>query len=120
MASGKQPKRFDRSQFLRELKEEFPDLRSSLNREHGLLHLEVHAFHRFAQAAIDGGDVKTVTRCFKLAERFLLYGNGNITNAIGVSFVEHLEFANDREWAWKLLPLPLKEAYEALCGKQAI
>lgn len=113
-------RRLDRSLFLRELKKAFPELRSAVNQEYGLLHLEIHAFRDFAQAAIDRGDEGTTVRAYMLAERFFVLGNNKMVNAIAVSFIEHLEFTKGRSWAWQLLPAVLKPVYEQLCGRQPI
>jgi len=53
-------KKLDRSLFLTELKTAFPQLRSDLNQEHGLLHLETDVFTRFVQTLIDTGDKDTL------------------------------------------------------------
>jgi hypothetical protein len=113
--------RLHRSEFLRELKQTFPELRADLNREYGLLHFEVAAFCRHTQAAIDSGDRVAVSLAFKLAERYLLLGNARMQNAIVVSYVEDLDFKDSktaRSWAWEQLPLSLKAEYEKFHGKQ--
>ena len=99
-----------RSVFLKELKDAFPDLRSEINAQHGLLHLEVSVFTGFAQRAITLGDAKDVALCFNLAEKHYRNGNDQLRNAIGVSFVEHLNLAN-AQWAWDLLGPVLKKVY---------
>jgi hypothetical protein len=45
-----------RSDFLKEAKGLFPELRDPLNREYGLLHLEMHAFCDFVRQRTDSGD----------------------------------------------------------------
>ncbi|MGY8637335.1 hypothetical protein RAD15_33195 [Bradyrhizobium sp. 14AA] len=99
-----------RSVFLKELKDTFPDLRSEINAQHGLLHLEVGVFAGFVQRAIALGNAKDVALCFKLAEKYHREGNDQLRNAIGVSFVEHLNLGNAK-WAWELLGPILKKEY---------
>jgi hypothetical protein len=113
--------RLHRSEFLRELKQAFPELAADVNQEGGLLHLEVAVFRRHTQAAIDAGDGAAVSRAFALAERYLLLGNAKMRNAIAVSYVEDLNFEDGksaRRWAWGQLPESLKAEYEAFHGKQ--
>src|SRR5579885_887515 len=100
----------DRSAFLREVKEAFPQLRASLNAEHGLLHLEMHAFANFAQDAIYTGDADAVRICFMIAARYHADGNGAMQNAVVVSFLEHLDLRN-APWAWNLLGSRLGSEY---------
>ena len=99
-----------RSIFLKELKAAFPGLKAEINAQHGLLHLEMHVFADFAQGAIAAGNTKDVALCFNLAEKYCTVGNDDLQNAIGVSFVEHLDMRNDR-WAWELLGPALKREY---------
>jgi hypothetical protein len=99
-----------RSIFLKELKDTFPDLTTEINAQHGLLHLEMGVFANFVQRAITLGNTKDVASCFKLAEKYYRDGNDHLNNAIGVSFVEHLDLRNAR-WAWELLGPVLKTEY---------
>jgi hypothetical protein len=100
----------DRSTFLRELKEAFPQLKVAINAEHGLLHLEMHAFANFAQEAISIGNADDVRRCFMIAARYHGDGNNSMKNAVVVSFLEHLDLRN-APWAWKLLGDRLQRSY---------
>ena len=111
-----------RSEFLVELKREFPDVREDVNQEHGLLHLEVAAFARRTQRAIDEQDREAVSRAFKLAAKCLTDGDSKLQNAIGVSYLEHLEFRDQkvaRSWAYEQMPQSLRGAYRALRGAGA-
>ncbi len=113
-------KRLHRSAFLREVKEAFPELRTPINQEYGLLNLEVHVFRDFTQAAIDREDRTTARKCLLLAERFFALGNSNLRTALAVSFVEDLDLSGHRLWAWECLSSELKEAYVSLCGKPPV
>jgi hypothetical protein len=99
-----------RSIFLKELKEAFPQLRDAINAQYGLLHLEVHAFTDFVQHAIADGDKETVRLSFMIAERYYNGSNADMSNAICVSFVEHLDLQK-APWAWDLLGPSLKQEY---------
>lgn len=108
-----------RSDFLKALKEDFPNLTEVVNRQKGLLHFEVGEFRKFTQDAIRSGDTERTTKCFSLAERAYLNGNEALKNAIDVSFVEELEFNRDDEsgkHAWEILPPTLKKLYTAFHG----
>ena len=98
----------DAAEFMRELREEFPPLRKDLDQEGwaGFLYLETGSFARYAQHAIDEHDTALVRRCFDFADRAARDGDDQVQNAIGVSFLEHLNLQDGkvpREWAWELL-----------------
>ena len=99
-----------RSIFLKELKETFPQLRARINAQYGLLHLEIHVFADFVQHAIAVGDRETVRFSLMMAERYYRGGSVQLSNAIFVSFLEHLDLREAR-WAWDLLGPSLKQAY---------
>jgi len=110
------PKRH-RSEFLKELKALFPQLTHELNQEYGLLHLEVHTFTRFVQSLIDAGEKEELVKAFQLVEKYMREGNAALANALGVSFLEHLNFTDGkvpRQWAEALLPPYLKAQYDDL------
>jgi hypothetical protein len=102
--------RLHRSIFLKEVNDAFPGLRDEINSQHGLLHLEVHVFADFVRRAITLESAKDVALCFKLAEKYYRDGDDRMKNAIGVSFVEHLDLHN-APWAWELLGPILKREY---------
>ena|SRR5215813_3520522 len=99
-----------RSIFLKELKEAFPQLREAINAQHGLLYLEVHVFADFVQHAIADDDKETARLSLMIAERYCNDGNADMSNAICVSFVEHLDLQK-APWAWDLLGTSLKQEY---------
>ncbi len=99
-----------RSEFLRELKKTFPELREDINAQEGLIHLEMNVFHKFAQDAIDENNLELLNQIFFLADKFYRNGNSKLKNAIDVSFVEGLKFKN-RKAAWKIMPETLKKLY---------
>jgi hypothetical protein len=104
----------DRSQLVRDLKAAFPQITSELNAERERLHFEVEVFRRLAQRAIFDGDRDLAAKCFSLAAAYLTEGNSEVRDAIGVFFVEPIEFGsppNEPRWAWDALPDVLKNAY---------
>ena len=50
------------------------------------------------------------TRIERLAEKYFRDGNDHLQNAIGVSFLEHLNLQN-AQWAWELLGPILQREY---------
>ena len=104
-----------RSQLISELKAAFPDLTDNINAEFGQLTFEVEAFRKLAQEKINAGDADATRRCFEIANRFYMGGNCTMREVIDTCFVEDLDFANTpkrrRDWAWKLMPRDLQEAY---------
>lgn len=98
----------DAAEFMRRLREEFPDLREDLDQEDwtGLLYLEARAFARHAQQGIDEHDEVLVRRFFEFADCAARHGDDQVQNAIGVAFLEHLNLQDGkvpRAWAWELL-----------------
>ena len=99
------------------LRDAFPGLVAELDEEDGLLHLETACFARLCQRAIDTGDRVLVRRCFRLARVAAMEGDAGVQNAIGVSFIEHLNFRDgkvQRRWAYDLLPPRLQADAVAL------
>lgn len=109
----------DADQLLTELRRELPDLAVELDDEalRGLVYLQVGAFARYTQRLIDAGDRHQAIRCFALADRAAQHGDDQVQNAIGVGFLEHLNFRDGkvrRGWAFALLPSSLRAAAATL------
>jgi len=110
-------KRLHRTEFIADLKEAFPELQEKINREAGLLHLEMSAFTRFVQNRINAGDKDALGRALKLADHYVRYGNKKLVNAIMVSFLEHLNFEDGkvpRQWAWDFMTPALRARYHEI------
>ena len=78
----------------------------------GLLHVETRCFARYTQSAIDSADRVRVASCFEFARTAWLHGDGEVQNALGVSYIEHLNFVDGkafRSWAFDQLPEVLRE-----------
>jgi hypothetical protein len=58
-----------RSEFLKLLKDAFPELVGSLNQQQGLLHFEMGQFRKFTQVAIAANDHSRLQRCFAIAAK---------------------------------------------------
>ncbi len=106
-----------RSVFLKDVKEAFPELRTELNSQYGLLHCEMHTFHDYVQSLIAKEDKTKLIKAFMLLEHHFKNGNDKLVNAIGVSFLEHLDLGiakGEPSWAYQYLPNSLREPYEQL------
>lgn len=109
----------DEEQLLDALRREFPELAEELDDEliRGLFYLQVGAFTRYVQRLIDTGAKAEVLHCFAVAERGNRDGNDRVQNAVGVAFLEHLNFQDgkvSRAWAFALLPPSLRGAAASL------
>ncbi|MCP4975687.1 MAG: hypothetical protein GY931_05955 [Maribacter sp.] len=116
--------KLERSQFLKEVKELFPELISKINLEGGLSTFEMDAFCAFTQKNINAGEKETVIMCFQIVEKYYKESNSKFKDVISTCFVECLDFKNTkkniREWAWELFPQLLKEDYINFHGKSGI
>lgn len=83
------PRPLDRDAFIDAIWSQFPEVAATWNDiDDGLLHLEVAAFRRCVEIAMDSGRLWDVERyCRFIADSFENAGYA-LDNAIGVSFVE--------------------------------
>jgi hypothetical protein len=116
--------KLERSQFLKEVKEQFPELGPRLNAEEGLSTFEMDVFCEFTQRNINEGEREVVIKCFKIAEKYYRESNQSFKNVVAISFVENLLFKNTkknlREWAWEIFPEILKAEYTKFHGVKSI
>ncbi len=112
----------DRSKLLKEVKEAFPKIEATINVQQGLLHFEVGVLYMHTQKLIKNGEREKITKSFKIAHKFYRNGDKKVNNAIGVSYVEDLEFTNTektcRDWAWHIFPASLKKEHIEFHGKE--
>ena len=110
----KNSNRLAQAKFVRLVLAEFPQLRKEFAEAEGLLHLEMGAFSRFAQNAIDRNDLDTLKRCYALLAGIMTTAPSDLENAIYVSFMEHLSFESSPygSEARRLLPPVLKKALD--------
>ncbi len=108
----------DANEFMASLRQAFPELVDELDEVwRGLLHLEMGCLARNTQRAIDSHAATEVDRCFEFARSAWLEGDNDVTNALGVSYIEHLNFDDGkvaRTWAFARLAAPLQAAARSL------
>ncbi|WP_395343754.1 hypothetical protein PN836_004085 [Ningiella sp. W23] len=106
-------KKAHRSQFIKEVKEKYPELRVHISQEQGLLSLELAVFGKFIQQKIDNLEKDIVTDAFQILNKFYINGNLALKHAIRDLVCEDLIFSDtqvaERRWAFILLPEALKE-----------
>jgi hypothetical protein len=102
-----------REEFIRALESDFPDVAADIDPdvEGGLLHLEMAALARSAQAAIDSGNKADVRRHFAFADDLFRRAGPELKNALYVSYLEHLNFRGHRAYAEALLPPALHSGW---------
>jgi hypothetical protein len=109
----------DRHQLVETVVQHFPAIEADIRDETwaGLLHLEVSSFARYTQQQIDSGNREELKRCFELARRFLLEGDDDVKNAMGVSYLEHLNLRDQRKprsWALDEMPEIVRQWYRSI------
>ena len=97
---------FGRDDFVDAVARTFPSVAADIDPEveGGLLHLEMAALTRAAQAAIDSESRAEVMRHFRFADELFRRAGPDLKNAFYVSYLEHLNFGGHRAFAEKLLP----------------
>ena len=103
-----------RSEFIKAVKEQFPELRDPINQQEGLLCFELREFRLFTERAIRDGDTQKLAACYRLVETAYLTGNRKFKDAIDVCFIEDMDYNTHGEiykWAWDMLPEVLKALY---------
>ena len=84
-----QPQRLNRASFIRAISSQFPEVAAIIDDiDSGLLHLEVAAFRRCVEHAMDVGRLWDVERYCQFIADSLADADDSLENAIGVSFVE--------------------------------
>lgn len=110
----------DSNSLMAALRQQFPELLDEFDDEcmKGLLHLEVAVLSRVAQDAISNHDKARVQQCFNFADEAFRGGDADVRNAVAVSFLEHLSFADtkkrERSWAFPLLSRALQREFKSL------
>jgi hypothetical protein len=107
---------YTHEQAIRLIEKAFPTLAEDLHDEviEGLLHLQIGEFSRLAQAAVDDGNKENWALITATFMDLWLNSDATVTNALNVSFLEHLNF-NDgkvlRSWAFDAMPPPMRRAW---------
>jgi hypothetical protein len=106
-----------RSEFLEELKTNFPEITQEINKQDGLLGFEIDCFRLFTQMLIDSGDRERLLKAYKIAEWAYKNGDDKLRALIDTNFLEDMNFKDSKKhqrmWARQLLPPSLAEPYEA-------
>src|SRR5262245_1062210 len=85
--------KIDHQQFIALLKAKFPEVIAAIDKYgDGLLHLEIAAFARSTQHAIDNQDKSTVRAHFQFIDEVFRDAAPDVENAVNVSYLEHLRF----------------------------
>ena len=108
----------DEPELRRLLLDHFPELANEIEDDSGLVHLEMSALERLANRSIKSGDISTLKRTYEFVgnmARHLSEVHPDVVNAIHVSFLEGLHFANKNhgEKAKALLPAVLLKMWNA-------
>jgi len=83
------PKQLNRESFISAIIAQFPEVAATFDEiDNGLLHLEVAAFRRCVEDAIDNGRLWDVERYTRFIADSLTNADDALNNAIGVSFIE--------------------------------
>jgi hypothetical protein len=110
-----QPVPYAHADFTRMLLTEFPELRSELEEEGGLLHLEMAVFSRHTQSAIDHADWPTLKRCVHVAHELWQRPDPALLNALNVSYFEHLDFDSPNgQAAWSCFTHELQTGWREM------
>jgi hypothetical protein len=102
----------DHARFIALLNDQFPDVAAGIDScAAGLLHLEMGAFCRATQAAIDAADRPTVERHFRFIDEVFRHATADVKNAVAVSHLEGLRLDGTMR---KLLPPRLEQELREL------
>ena len=108
----------DHTRFVTLLTERFPEVVATIDTcSQGLLHLEMAAFARVTQVAIDRQDRETVQRHFQFIDEVSRQAASEVENAISVSYREYLRFDGRKAEitkAWELLTPRLLQSLAGL------
>ncbi|BFM18400.1 hypothetical protein R50073_45830 [Maricurvus nonylphenolicus] len=105
-------KKAHRSEFLKAVKDRFPEIRSEINKEDGLLTFEVAVFIKFIQRKVDESEKAVVIDAFNILNEYYIKGNESLNQIIRNAVCEDLDLSDtsvtERHWAFEMLPEPLK------------
>lgn len=101
-----------RSEFLKEVKHNFPETTENINKEEGLLSFEIDVFIKFVQSQIDLNVISKTELAFKILDQYYRNGNRALHELIRNAVCEDFNFSDTedskRQWAYVLLPESLK------------
>jgi len=103
--------------FIESFKEAFPSLERRRYEAYDSAYIRCIDLAEAANRAIQEGDFEFLARCFEFMDRMILEGDADVSNAVSVSFLEHLHLIsrdpNNRK-AKSLLTRSLREQWEDL------
>ncbi len=106
-----------RSDFLKEVKGNFPEIIENINKEEGLLSFELDIFVKFVQCQIDLNVTCKTKKAFTLLNNYYQNGNSALHELIRNAVCEDINFTDTkkikRAWAYALVPAPLKTERQA-------
>lgn len=92
--------------------EELPEARDDVESLHGLSYLQIRVFADIAQRAKGESNWAKYQHVLNLVDRFLPIADADLSNALHVSFLEHLDFIGPRgAKAWTLMTPRLQSAW---------
>jgi hypothetical protein len=95
--------------------DEFPDVRADVEAFRGLPYIQLGVLADLAQRAKGASDWDTYRHVVNLVTRFLDDAHPELSNAIHVSILEHLDFIGPRGMkAWQLMPPELQSAWRSI------
>ena len=106
---------------LKKIESEFPEIAGELHEEtiEGLLHCQIGEFSRFAQTKIDKQDRESFQRVCQLFVELFADAEPQLENALNVSFLEHLNYADgdiSRSWGYRLMPAKMRQAFDDMAA----
>lgn len=110
---------YDHATAIALIESRFPALAADFHDEiiDGLLHPQLGAFSRYAQAAIDSGDFNTWGLITDTFMNLWLSCDAALQNALNVSFLEHLDFGEqrfERQQAFASMPTAMRDAWSEM------
>ena len=110
---------FQHSSAIAFVEQRFPEISDELHDEtiEGLMHPQIGEFSRYAQAAIDRGDINVWSRVTEVFMELWQDCDDAVRNALNVSFLEHLNFKDgkvQRRWAYNVMPKTMKVAWQEM------
>ena len=106
---------YSQADFVRLVLAEFPELDEEIRHADGLLHLQMHAFTRLMERAKGASDWNAYKRGVHLAATLWSRPDADLSNALNVSFLEHLDFEGPNgPAAWARLTSELQQGWRAM------
>jgi hypothetical protein len=110
---------YDRKTSVELIESSFPCLSDELHHVYveGLLYVQIGAFTRYAQDAIDGGDEESWSLINQVFTELWNDCHPDVVNALHVSFLEHLNFLDGkykRSWAYQSMSWQMREAWDEM------